>query len=43
MCVGIRIKRQKFYDIYGITIIQIQLVIAAYAKYTLWRVQVYGS
>ena len=43
LCVGIRIKRQKFYDIYGITIVQIQLVTAAHDKYTLWRVQVCGS
>jgi len=43
LCVGIRIRRQNFHDIYGITIVQIQFVIAAYDKYKLWGLQVYGS
>jgi hypothetical protein len=40
-CVGIRIRRQNFHDIYSIKIAQTKLVIAAHDKCTLWRVEVY--
>jgi len=41
-CVGIRIRRENFDDVYSITTVQIQLI-AAHDKFTLWREQVYGS